>query len=208
MRTFLFLIIVASSLNSLSQEQDTIAKRNAYVFGFTPTAKHNIYGIAFGIIGSESICNLNYTRKSHGLNIQLIGQGVFIPFNYKNFSFDKLMSKENGFMYNNVILRESYRAIHNGILFSTFGTYTDQTNGLCISFLASLGYEMNGVAFNLFSNKYFRLNGIALGLVNHSGKVNGIQIGLVNKTVHLKGLQIGLWNVNSKRKLPIINWGF
>jgi hypothetical protein len=208
MRTFLVFYFAVFSLASFSQDQDTIPKRNSYVIGFTPSSKHNIFGLSLGIIGSESICNLNYTRKSHGLNIQLIGQGIFVPLNYRNFSFDKQMSKENGFMYNNIILRESYRAIHNGILFSTFGTYTDQTNGLCISLLASLGYEMNGVAFNFVANKYFRLNGIALGLVNHSGKVNGIQIGLVNKTVHLKGLQIGLWNVNSKRKLPIINWGF
>lgn len=36
----------------------------------------------------------------------------------------------------------------------------------------------------------------------------GLQIGIRNKSDNMKGIQIGLWNVNGKRKLPIINWNF
>jgi hypothetical protein len=38
--------------------------------------------------------------------------------------------------------------------------------------------------------------------------MSGLQIGIVNKSKNLRGIQIGIWNVNQKRKLPLLNWNF
>lgn len=45
------------------------------------------------------------------------------------------------------------------------------------------------------------------GLRNKAVKGRGVQIGVLNVCKNFKGVQIGLWNVNSKRRLPIVNWG-
>jgi hypothetical protein len=54
-----------------------------------------------------------------------------------------------------------------------------------------------------------KVNGLhAAFLMNDSYELLDLEIGLLNRTQLLKGFQIGLWNVNSKRKLPLINWSF
>jgi hypothetical protein len=69
-----------------------------------------------------------------------------------------------------------------------------QTNGLVITGSQALTGEFNGM--------------VICGLRNKAIKGRGVQIGLLNICKHLKGVQFGLWNVNSKRKLPLINWSF
>ncbi len=38
--------------------------------------------------------------------------------------------------------------------------------------------------------------------------MKGLQIGVVNKAKRLRGIQLGIWNINERRKLPLINWNF
>ncbi len=66
--------------------------------------------------------------------------------------------------------------------------------GLLITGLQNLTEEFYGVEITAIRNR--------------SIKGGGLQVGLFNICKHLKGVQIGLWNVNSKRKLPLINWSF
>lgn len=179
-----------------------IKPNNAYVFHLIPSVKDNIYGIAIGPIGSEAICNVIKLRRTHGINIQLIGQGLFIPMNRNEFAFERILLPLDSSFFST----ENTRALHNGLLLSTTGTYTDITNGLVLSAGCSFGRKVNGFAFNLFCNKYYIVNGVELGIQNQAHKVNGLQIGLFNRCVEINGLQIGLWNVNEKRKLPLINW--
>jgi hypothetical protein len=153
-------------------------------------------------VGSEAICNVSHTRKSFGINIQLIGQGIFVPMNRDVFRFEQLLKNPMPELVDQI----SARASHSGLLISTFGTYTDVSNGLVLSAGFSYGRKMNGFALNLCSGKYIHVNGIELGVQNQAHKVNGLQVGLFNRCVELNGLQIGLWNVNEKRKLPLINW--
>ena len=206
-KTKLFILLLCTSPYLMAQvsaiEPDSIHKpNNAYVFHFIPSVKENIYGVSFGPVGSESICNVSYLRKSHGLNFQLIGQGLFIPLNVQEFSFDSLLLKPDTLLFTT----QNARSLHNGLLLSIFGTYTDFSNGIVLSAGCSFGRKVNGLAFNLFANKYYVANGIELGIQNQAYKVSGLQIGLFNRCVVLNGLQIGLWNVNEKRKLPIVNW--
>jgi hypothetical protein len=209
MRIFLFLLLFLFASTSICAQTspDSLPKRNGYALWLIPSARDNIYGIAIGLFGSEIICNRLNTKKSHGINLQLIGQGLFIPLNKKAFGYQNLFSTDTSWM---VVYKDSshYKAIHNGLLITTFGSMTDVSNGIVLSAWFSLGTKANGLIVNALANKYTQLNGVAISLSNQSYAAKGIQIGLINRTRKLHGFQFGLWNVNDRRKLPIINWNF
>jgi hypothetical protein len=205
-RMVLILFLVSIFLPVELNAQEDSVKGNAYVLWFLPSTKKNIYGLSIGLIGSETICNRKGTRKLNGVNLQLFGQGIFVPFNHKTFSYENTMKDDSSFMVKQYD-PANFRAQHNGILISGFGTWTESSNGIVISGLSSLGYSMNGLAFNLLSSKYTKMNGISVSINNEAHEVKGIQFGLVNRTNKLSGVQFGLWNVSAKRKLPILNWG-
>ncbi len=181
--------------------------KNRYVIWVIPSESKNIYGIAVGPFGSEAICNRPYTKYTHGLNIQIPGQGFFQTFYINKMSITDFSEKESS---DSTKSQETIpkRAIHNGLLISPFGTFTDQVNGVSISLWMSMGKKINGLSFNLLWNFYEQINGITIGFVNNTAVTNGIQIGLINKTIKLNGFQFGLWNKNEKRSLPLINWNF
>jgi len=206
----IILLILISYTYSFSQSDslkfDKKAK-NHYAIWLIPSASKNIYGIAIGPIGSEAICNRPYTKYSYGLNLQIIGQG-FLQTTYINkVKFKDFHTNEN---IDSLGLQDTLfkRAIHNGLLISPLGTFTDQVNGISFSLWMSMGKKINGLSFNLLWNLYEQINGVSIGLVNHTAITKGIQIGLVNKTKKLRGFQFGIWNKNEKRSLPIINWNF
>jgi hypothetical protein len=158
---------------------------NAYIFHLIPSIKDNIYGISLGPIGSEAICNAIKLRRTHGINIQLIGQGFFIPLNRKEFAFEQILLPLDSSFFT----AQNTRSLHNGLLLSTFGTFTDFSNGIVLSAGCSFGRKVNGLAINLFANKYYVANGVELGIQNQAHKVNGLQVGLFNRCVELNGLQ-------------------
>jgi hypothetical protein len=206
----IILLILISATFSFSQSDsldfDKKAKDRSGIW-LIPSASKNIYGIAIGPFGSEAICNRPYTKYSHGLNLQILGQGFFQTFYINKLRFKDLQANENP---DSLMLRDTLplRAIHNGLMISPLGTFTNQVNGISFSLWMSMGQKTNGLSFNLLWNFYEQVNGITAGAVNHTAKTHGLQIGLVNKTIKLKGLQIGIWNKNEKRSLPIINWNF
>lgn len=206
-RITISILILCSTIFSFSQS-DTLKldkkKTNRFVIWFIPSIATNIYGIAIGPVGSEAICNLPYTKFSHGINFQLIGQGFFQTFYIRKMKFKEFQLSDTG-IFNDTLPK---RAMHNGILISPFGTFTDQVNGLSFSLWMSMGQKTNGLTLNLLWNRYEQINGISIGLVNHAAVTKGIQIGIVNKTKKLRGFQFGLWNKNKKRSLPIFNWNF
>lgn len=76
---FIFLSFLFLNLTSILSQQDSIPlKRDAYVIGFLPSQRANIYGLSLGLIGSEVYCNLTHKRNSHGVNFQLFGNGGFV----------------------------------------------------------------------------------------------------------------------------------
>lgn len=183
-------------------------QRNRYGIATLPSRSKNIYGIAIGPGGSELYCHLPYTRYSHGINLQLPGQGFVLtlmlihnPFkqNYiNNLADSSLIYADTSFI----------RSVHNGLLLSVLGTMTMRVNGISFSGFYSSGYRVNGISLNLLGNLYSKINGLVIGVINHTIETNGLQLGFINKTVNLKGFQIGLWNKNERRSLPLINWNF
>jgi hypothetical protein len=207
--TLILLFILFSKFCSFSQSNNDIENskaKNRYVFGFIPSQAKNIFGIAFGPVGSEAICNRPYTKYSHGLNIQIPGQGFFQTFYINKVKFDDWFTA--GLSDSLSQAEPPERAVHNGFLLSPLGTFTDRVNGVSFSFWMSRGRKVNGISFNLLWNWYEQINGIAAGMVNHTAQTNGLQIGLVNKSAKLNGFQLGIWNKNEKRSLPFINWNF
>lgn len=209
-KKLLIILLLFFTTVSFAQNDTTwLAKisRNRYAFALVPSAARNIYGIAIGPVGSEAICNLTYTRYSHGLNLQIPGQGFLQVFYINKTGIGETeQTPENDSLaaYDTLPVR----AVHNGLMFSPFGTFTPKVNGISLSLFMSLGQTVNGVSINTFWNLYNKIYGVAIGAVNTVGTVKGVQIGIVNETAKLHGLQFGLWNKNQKRSLPFINWNF
>jgi hypothetical protein len=208
MKSFVVLLTMLSCTVLSFSQGDSLAvdekEPNRFGVCLIPSVAPNVYGVAIGLVGSEVICNKPYTKISHGINFQLIGQGFLQLLYVKGFRFKDFRDKDS------VSLAEKRpkRAIHNGLLLSPFGTFTDQVNGVSLSLWMSMGSKINGVSFNLLWNLYKQINGVSIGFVNHSLSTKGMQIGIVNKTKKLTGVQLGLWNKNEKRSLPLINWNF
>ena len=179
--------------------QDTLQalKKDRYGIWLIPSWSKNIYGIAIGPVGNEAACGVDYTKYTHGLNIQVPGQG-FIQVLYFNYGLPNASEID--------VKKIHKKTIHNGLMISVLGTFTDQINGVSISGFMSMGTMINGISINPFWNRYYQVNGITVGLLNTTVETKGIQIGLINITQKMKGLQIGLWNINDKRSLPLINW--
>jgi len=194
------------SANSVAQNQSNDLKidncnyANKRFIYYTPSKAPKSMGLGLGVFGSEIYCNLKCRRDSYGLGIQLIGQGIIQSFMIKSFDFESfsLLTYD----------KENAKACHNGLLISTFGTYTEYINGVSISCWMSGGLEFKGLSINLLWSIYQKSNGLVIATVNHVNKMHGVQIGLFNKAKTSKGIQIGLWNVNEKRSLPLINWNF
>lgn len=178
-------------------------KQKAYGVRLLPSIVPQFYGLALGLVGSDAICNLPYTKTTNGINVQLFGTGFTALLNPTEFSYEAMFNEESGWMQNRNIMP---KAVHNGLLISGFGTLTPVSNGIMLGGLSSAGNLMNGLSINGLQNKYTTANGICIALINQCYELNGIQIGLINRSTKLKGLQIGLWNINSKRKLPLLNF--
>lgn len=218
MRLVLLFIMVNTTFcfSKPLNDKDSIVNNEIKRYGiaFLPSKAHHIYGLSFGLIGSEVYCNLAYTKHSHGINIQVVGQGVFSLFYLFNSSFlnhNQIPDEKDPVNTDmeNEISKDSLdfkRVVHNGVLFSLFGTFSDEVNGVSIGSLMSINDKINGLSLHLIANNIQKLNGVSLAIFNSSFQTKGMQIGLVNKTHKLQGLQLGFWNVNESRKLPIINW--
>ena len=182
--------------------QDSISVKRSHRFPIWSfhTINKTIDGISFGL---GTIPNKYRNVNTNGIKIELIGVGFFTsmvpksPIAHNDTGYFKMMS---------VPLSETV----NGIALSAFGTAADEkVNGITLGFWGQYLTQMNGFGAVCFVNFVQKVNGVqAAFLMNDSYELHGLQIGLLNRTQRLKGVQIGLWNVNSKRKLPLINWSF
>lgn len=97
-----------------------------------------------------------------------------------------------------------------GLSISAGGLYGDDIiKGVSINGGICTANRADGLIITGTQNFLFEFRGVAISAIrNLSTYGRGLQIGLLNICKHFKGVQIGLWNVNSKRKLPFINWSF
>ena len=215
-RTFISIIFFVLTICSYGQNDNrfpvwTFHKKNV-----------NIHGISVGLwTGAISERNTN----TNGIRLELIGVGIGIPLipsaptledfgeqrseiinglSLSTFGTD-CNCLTNGLSVGG-IAQINYQV--NGMVLSCMVNFTLKQNGIMI---ASINYSnsMNGLQLALGRNYSSEANGVQITLItNEAEKMRGLQIGVVNKSKDLRGIQIGLWNINQKRKLPLLNWNF
>ena len=98
--------------------------------------------------------------------------------------------------------------VNNGIAIAGMWNGMNKSNGIQVASMINETNYSNGIQIAL-SNTTELMNGIQIGGINFvNEKMVGIQIGIWNKSKITKGIQLGIWNINEKRKLPLINWNF
>lgn len=188
----------------------------------------NIHGISVGLWSINSEPRLTNTN---GIKIELIGIGIAIPLIPRSpivetdSAFLKLKQEPLSERINGLNLSASGSVCHcltNGLTAGLIGQIHFQVNGISTSLYMNFTQKQNGVMTALFNDAYimnglqvgfynsgYKTKGLQVGILgNNADEMKGFQIGLFNKSNKIKGIQIGLWNVNQKRKLPLINWNF
>lgn len=209
MKNFLFFLLALANLQVFCQNN-----HNRLIIWYIPSSNTKIEGIAGGLAINRLI-NSSLVSKTivNGISIEFIGLGIFMPLSpnhplYKNDESFYQNSKNIDSLVNSYGLA-NYSI--NGISLSTVGLAGQDVkiNGVNLSGLNTLTGKINGLSASILININGVVNGVSIGgLINNTIQTKGLQIGILNKTKRLRGIQIGLWNVNGKRKLPIINWDF
>lgn len=168
--------------------------QSRYPFWFAPSKRTASYGITAGpFIGEET------RQEVNGLYLELPGQGLVTimlpgnPFVYYVDSLPTCANQINGVSLSLTGTVNTELAMR-GLAINPVGSYYKKLRGVNIAGLAALVADARGVNIGLFGNMCDRMNGLQMGLFNNARR--------------LKGIQIGLWNVNQKRRLPLVNWNF
>jgi len=223
------IIIIMLALLLLNTEGYGQDKKSHFPAATFHQANAKITGISFGVFTGLSEKHNNVL--TNGLRLELVGIGLLLPLAPRSpiDSGDSLVKvREVKFTekINGLNLSGSGTVcddcIVNGLTIGGIGQYLYATNGISISIIGLIAEKHNGLQLSMF-NDVHKGNGMQLGLSNdaidfkgiqvsvlgnHAIKSRGIQVGLFNKSKNLKGLQFGLWNVNQKRKMPLMNWNF
>jgi hypothetical protein len=197
-------------------------------FAFKQTV-HKTNGVKIGIAAIDSNANSSVTN---GLNLEIIGVGLIIPIIPRSpiaendSEYIEAKKYYCGAKINGLNISASGNALNakiNGISIGYVGQIQYKVNGFSATSFTNFVQEHNGVMAAIFINHSYKMNGVQIGIfngvnigngiqiggrINVAEKFSGVQIALHNVAKNLKGIQIGLWNVNQKRKLPLINWNF
>jgi hypothetical protein len=199
MRDVLVLLFVVNSFFLISQN-DTRQKKNRFLLWTYHHKNTQTHGLSVGL---GSIPNKSRNVITNGVKIEAIGVGLFVALT----PFSPISESKEMF---DSLRKQTLSEQINGISLSLSGTACNcETNGITLGGWAHYNYRVNGVSGVLWVNFTEIIRGVQFSLLwNDSFETKGVQIGLVNRSKNLKGFQFGLWNINQKRKLPLINWNF
>lgn len=174
------------------------------VVWFTPSQAREINGLGIGLqtmgLNRDSIRISGLNINADLLTVMLT---LYLPFVPRDSTW-RLKNLPDTIAYSEAVDKVYGLSLSGGGLIGPGKMY-----GLAINGLTSMMTVTKGVYITGLYNKVEEFHGVVIaGVGNKSIKGSGLQIGLVNKCKHLRGIQLGLWNVNSKRKLPLINWNF
>lgn len=207
--TILAIIGITCNVNA-----QTELRSSKILLGNFHQPNQNINGLSVGLW--PSLDNDFRNVYTNGIKLEAIGFGVAVPLIPRS----PVAETEEQFR---AILSDPPSERINGLNLSGSGSVGDCiTNGISVGFIGQINREISGVSASVmmnFSQKHsglqmamfnesYLMNGLQIGVGNYGRKTRGIQIGITNHSDNLKGLQFGLWNVNQKRKLPILNWNF
>ncbi len=140
--------------------------------------------------------------STNGIRLALIGEGLLVPL----IPFSPIPETETLF---NEKQKEPFTEKINGLNIAGTGTAgTFIINGISLGLFGQIVSKVNGFSASLLMNYAQIHNGIQIAAINEAYKMKGLQLGIINRSKETKGIQIGFWNVNERRKLPLINWNF
>jgi len=222
--TLITLIFLLQGVKSYGQD-----RKSYFPVATFHQANAQITGISFGLASGLKETHTNVVTS--GARLELIGFGLalpLLPHSPINENYNLVRIKEVKFAekINGLNISGSGTVcgdcIVNGLTVGAIGQYLYASNGISISIVGTIIEKQNGLQLSIFNdvhkgiglqvgvgNSAIDYKGIQIGLLSNVVlKSRGIQIGLFNKSKNLKGVQVGLWNVNQKRKMPLINWNF
>jgi len=169
----------------------------------TPSNANKIKGVNIGLVTE------NLGGKPLAINGVNLNADVLTVF-FTIYAVLSIRSTSSLINMPDTISRSNIRDTVTGLSLSGGGLAGDtQMKGVSINGLTCAVIEAKGLVITGTQNITDAFKGVEIcGLRNKAIQGRGVQIGLLNICKHLKGIQLGLWNVNSKRKLPIINWSF
>lgn len=201
------ILLLTICVHAHSQDAAALNKR---IIGTFHTANIKYNGLSFGLV-STMADDRNVT--TNGLRLEVPGIGIISfmgngfpnakePFDLANFKYSEVV---NGL---NISTGSWCNCNYNGWTFAAVGQYGKLGNGFSFAGGRNIIDQQNGVQMAIIANSSYYMDGVQISGFNYINTGSGLQIGLLNRSKHFKGIQIGLWNVNQKRKLPLINWNF
>jgi hypothetical protein len=193
-------IIQDEVIPAVIAKQDTILYQRNFIW-FLPFNANKVNGISLGVHTG----NINGKKiLVNGININADMGSMFITM----FSAFHFFDAANVKVLSDTLSTDGKISI-NGLGISGGGImYGKKLNGLFVNGGICESNTANGIFISGGFNHFQSVKGISVGGIRNTAvKCTGLQIGLINSCKYLKGLQIGFWNVNSKRKMPLINWG-
>lgn len=210
----LFTLLIGSTFAVKAQSEN---RKTRFPAGIFHQKDQTINGFSLGLYtGMNDFAGENRNVHTNGIRLEAVGLGLFVPLipsspiSENENAYKSAMSAPVSERINGLNLSPAGTVcdcLTNGISAGFIGQISQQVNGVSGSIMINLAEKHNGVQLAMFNESY-AMNGIQIGLGNTGYRARGLQIGLVNHSTNLKGMQIGLWNVNQKRKLPILNWNF
>jgi hypothetical protein len=227
MRTNYILILILFIMSTCLIGQEKVQKNYFPVWTFHQK-NANIHGVSVGI---ASMLRADSSRtNTNGIKIELIGLGILCPLipqspvvkddsSYLEMQREPVSEKINGLSLS--VSGSLCDCITNGLSIGAIGQINRQVNGMAVSYFMNFSQKFNGLQMAIINDVYY-LNGCQIGIFNHGEKTKGMQVGIknsgnensglqigaVNESKKLVGVQVGFWNVNQKRKLPLLNWNF
>ena len=187
--------------------EDTLKKQKTPIYKkgvwFTPSNANRIKGVTIGLQSMHAqgepleISGVNFNADALSF---LMGMYAFIDLPFNNY----LINMPDTVDKSGINIRVSGLSFSGGGLVGPILVKGVSFNGGVCSATESKGLLLTGS-----QNLVDEFNGVVIsGLRNKSVKGRGMQVGLLNICKNMKGIQLGLWNVNSKRRLPLVNWSF
>jgi hypothetical protein len=184
------------------------AQDRKYVMWYSPSNATEVYGVMLDVFPREE----SFPHYAvYGVELNINPLGLFVPPILVFQSLDPAMHRVEGTVES--LERKDfsdYQKIIYGLQAGTMNVAEPYIiYGLDLSLVGSFESIVNGMSISLVMNKQDIVNGLTVAVIgNHNIRCRGVQAGLINTCSDLKGIQIGIWNVNQKRKLPLINWNF
>lgn len=189
--------------DTTKKQHPPIVKKWAW---FTPSKANIIKGVNIGI-QTMHLEDEQLSIRGVNLNADMLSFFAAMMVVPRILSGNSLINLEDTVNTSNIRDKVNGLSLSAGGLVNLTGGM--QINGFSINGGICSATNSNGLIITGTQNFTSEFRGLVItGFRNRSIKGRGVQVGLLNVCKHLKGFQIGLWNVNSKRKLPLINWSF